>query len=97
MDISIILLLLGKGLYRAGLNRVSLPFRNRKKIKVRRRAGVAPQATRGKPSFITLAVDFIRNYSKFYTYISRKLITFTPWNEIDFFKKLIFDRHKDKN
>ena len=49
-------------------------------------------------SFITLAVDFIRNYSKFYTYISRKLIAFTPWNEIDFFfKKLIFDRDKDKN
>ena len=47
--------------------------------------------------FITCAVDFIRNYSKFYTYISRKLLAFTPWNEVDFFKKLIFDRDQDKN
>ena len=47
--------------------------------------------------FITLAVDFIKNYSKFYKYISRKLIAFTPMNEIDLFKKLIFDRDKDKN
>ena len=43
-------MLLGKGRYRAGLNRVSLSFRNFKDIKVRRRAGAAPQATRGKPS-----------------------------------------------
>ena len=49
-------MLLGKGRYGAGLNRVSLSFRNRKEIKVRRRAGAAPQATRGKPSFLILCV-----------------------------------------
>ena len=47
-------MLLGKGRYGAGLNRVSLSFRNRKEIKVRRRAGAAPQATRGKPSIKTM-------------------------------------------
>ena len=47
-------MLLGKGRYRAGLNRVSLSFRNFKEIKVRRRAGAAPQATRGKPSVVIL-------------------------------------------
>ena len=50
-------MLLGKGRYGAGLNRVSLSFRNRKEIKVRRRAGVAPQATRGKPSLVTSTED----------------------------------------
>ena len=49
-------MLLGKGRYGAGLNRVSLSFRNRKEIKVRRRAGAAPQATRGKPSLQIFSV-----------------------------------------
>ena len=44
--------LLGKGRYSAGLNRVSLSFRNRDESKVRRRASAAPQATRGKPSIL---------------------------------------------
>ena len=52
------------------------------------------------PSFhnlITLAVDFIRTYSKFYTYISQILIAFTPGNEFDFFKIFILHCDKDKN
>ena len=46
---------------------------------------------------ITLAVDFIRIYSKFHTDISHKLMAFTPWNDFNFFKKLIIDRKKDEN
>ena len=47
--------------------------------------------------FITSAVDFISNYSKFCTDISRKLIALTPWKEFDLFEKLIFDCEKDEN
>ena len=44
------------------------------------------------PSFhhlITLAVVFIRNYSKFCAYICQILITFTPGNQFDLFQKRI--------
>ena len=64
-------MLLGKGSYRAGLNRVSLSFRNRKEVKVRRRAGVAPQATRGKPSMFT-KVEF-QTPKKFITCLTREI------------------------
>ena len=45
---------------------------------------------------MTLAVDFIRIYSKFYTDISRKLIAFAPWNKSIFCKSVIFDCERDE-
>ena len=48
-------------------------------------------------NFVTLYVDFIRIYLKFYAGISLKLITFTSWNEFNIYRKLIFDCKKDEN
>ena len=40
--------------------------------------------------FMTLAVNFFRNYSlNFYTDICREVVKFAPWNELNLSRKLI--------